>query len=300
MMILFIVSEVTCPTSYFGLALYLLNTMFKTSRYILPISSAVLISLATILAMAIQPANIWVNWEPATCLKTGCFCESVNEQSPIRQTANAYSSLGFVFSGTVILFQMRQKDAARRLSAGYSAIMGISCIMIGVGSAFYHASLTFIGQFFDVFGMFLLAAFMLVFAWERIWNLRLHTTLVLFLLLNIFLSWLQIAIPDTRRYAFAIVLIVALLFEYYFRIKIKPQIEVSWLRFGIGLLTGAYIIWILDNTRTLCFESSLLQGHAVWHILGAISVLLLHRYYVSEKMTLMVMTEHAEERPKPW
>ena len=155
-------------------------------------------------------------------------------------------------------------------------------MIVGLGSAFYHASLTFIGQFFDVFGMFLLAAFMLVYAWERIWNLRLTTTLSLYLALNLFLGWLQIAIPDTRRYAFAIVLIIALIFETYFRVKDKPRIEVRFLRVGIGLLAGAYIIWILDNTRILCFENSFLQGHAVWHILGAVAVVFLHKYYLSE------------------
>ena len=160
--------------------------------------------------------------------------------------------------------------------------MGVSSIIVGVGSAFYHASLTFIGQFFDVFGMFLLAALTLVYAWERIWNLRLTTTLSLYLALNLFLSWLQIAIPDTRRYAFAVVLMLALTFEYYFRLKQKPQIDVRWLWIGTSLLGGAYIIWILDNTRLVCLENSLLQGHAIWHILGAIAVLFLHRYYVSE------------------
>ncbi len=179
---------------------------------------------------------------------------------------------------------MIRPEKTSRLPHVYSMIMGLSIIIIGVGSAFYHASLTFIGQFFDVFGMFLLAAFMLVYAWERIWNLHCSTTFALYLALNLFLSWLQIAIPDTRRYAFAIVLIAALLFEYYFRLKMKPQIEVHWLRLGIGLLTVAYLIWILDNTRLVCFEHSLLQGHAVWHILGAVSVFLLHRYYVSEAL----------------
>jgi dihydroceramidase len=96
------------------------------------------------------------------------------------------------------------------------------------------------------------------------------------------LSWLQIAIPDTRRYAFAIVLVIALIFEYYFRVKDKPKIDARLLRIGVGLLAGAYIIWILDNTRTICFENSLLQGHAIWHLLGAVSVVFLHKYYLSE------------------
>jgi hypothetical protein len=75
---------------------------------------------------------------------------------------------------------------------------------------------------------------------------------------------------------------LALAFEYYFRLKKKPQIEVRWLWIGTSLLGSAYIIWILDNTRLVCFANSLFQGHAVWHILGAIAVLFLHRYYVSE------------------
>jgi hypothetical protein len=247
-----------------------------------PIFIALLISLATLFVLWSLPANIWADWRPATCLTTGCFCESAAPHSPVRQPSNSYSSLAFVFSGMIVLSQM-QNHASRRFPGVYSAIMGVSSIIVGVGSAFYHASLTFIGQFFDVFGMFLLAALTLVYAWERIWNLRLTTTLSLYLALNLFLSWLQIAIPDTRRYAFAVVLLLALAFEYYFRLKKKPQIEVRWLWIGTSLLGSAYIIWILDNTRLVCFANSLFQGHAIWHILGAIAVLFLHRYYVSEK-----------------
>lgn len=257
--------------------------MPKPSTYFLSILIAALISLLTIVSMLNLSPNIWNTWSPATCLRSGCFCESANAHSPIRQPANTVSSLAFVFSGMIVLSQMHQNKTAKRLPDIYTAIMGIASIIIGVGSAFYHASLTFIGQFFDVFGMFLLAAFALVYAWERIWTLRRTTTLSLYLALNLFLSWLQTAIPDTRRYAFAIVLIVGLIFEYAYRMKAKPNIEAKWLWIGIGLLALAYIIWILDNTRLVCFESSLLQGHAVWHILGAVSGLFLYCYYASEK-----------------
>lgn len=257
--------------------------MNKTSGFALFILAAILISAVTITVFLVLSPNIWQRWEPATCIKTGCFCEAANTQSPIRQAANTYSSLGFVFSGMFIFASARK---GKRFWAGYSTLMGLASIIVGVGSAFYHASLTFIGQFLDVFGMFLLAAFMLVYAFERIWKLRIITTLGLFLTLNIFLSWLQIAISDTRRYAFAIVLVMALVFEYYFRVKDKPHIDVRFLQVGIGLLAGAYIIWILDNMRIVCFETSLLQGHAIWHLLGAVSVVFLHQYYLSEKLQL--------------
>ena len=248
-------------------------------KYGFPILIASLIAFATLGVLSSLPANTWTDWQPATCLTTGCFCEAAAPHLPIRQTANAISSLAFVFSGMLV---MVRREPTSRLPWGYSLIIGFSSLIIGVGSAFYHASLTFIGQFFDVFGMFLLAAFLLVYALERIGNLRLTTTLSLYLLFNLILSWLQIAIPETRRYAFAIVLIIALLLERYYRTQAHPRIELRWLRLGMGLLTAAYIIWILDNTRLMCFETSLLQGHALWHILGAVSVLFLHKYYVSE------------------
>ena len=244
-----------------------------------PVFIAALISLAAILILSRLPSNIWSDFQPATCIKDDCFCESANARSSIKQIVNTVSALAFVFSGMTVM----TRRAPWRLPFIYSIIIGISSLSIGIGSAFYHASLTFIGQFFDVFGMFLLAVFLLVYALERMWNLRLITTLGLYLALNLFLSWMQIAIPETRRYAFASVLVVALIFERYYRVKANPQIELKWLRFGMGLLALAYIIWILDNTRLVCFEHSLMQGHAIWHILGAVSVVLLHRYYVSER-----------------
>jgi len=240
---------------------------------------ALLISATTLAALSMLPANSWSGWQPATCIEHGCFCEAANTHSPIRQTANTISSLGFIFSGMLAMVRPSNK---RRLPFEYAVIFGISAIITGVGSAFYHASLTFIGQFFDILGMFLLAGFVLVYAFERIWNLRLNTTIGLYLTINLFLGWMQFALPDTRRYVFAVVLIIGLFFEAYYRRRHAPNIAVRKLNLGISLLTLAYIIWILDNTRTLCLETSLLQGHALWHLLGAVSVWFLYEYYASE------------------
>jgi hypothetical protein len=248
----------------------------------LPILAAVLLSTLTVIALLWLPSNIWQSWQPATCLGTGCFCEAVNTQSPIRQTANTVSSLGFVFGGVFIIAFSYRQSRLGRLPAAYSSLIGLASIVIGLGSAFYHASLTFIGQFLDVFGMFLMATFALVYAWERIYELRSNITLALYLLLNGGLTWLQIGWPLMLRFTFGIVLAIALIFEYFFRAKVKPRITVRWLGIAAGLMLGAYIIWILDNFHIVCAENSILQGHAVWHLLGAVSVLCLHRYYVSE------------------
>lgn len=245
-------------------------------RYTLFLLAGVVTSALMVVWLMSLSANTWKGWQPATCLARGCFCEATNSNNAIRQISNTISSLGFVLSG-VLMLAYKQRDR-QRLTVLYSSLMGMAVVIIG----FYHASLTFIGQFTDVLGMFLLAAFMLVYAWERIYNLQPRQTLFIYLVINLGLTWLQIAVPETRRYVFALVLIVALIFEASYRRQTQPRMVTKHIHLGVGLLTLAYIIWILDHTRLVCFEDSLLQGHALWHLLGAVSVWFLHRYYESE------------------
>jgi dihydroceramidase len=248
-------------------------------KKVFPLAAAIFITAPAILLLFSMPADVWKDLRPATCLASGCFCEASDENSPVRQMANTLSSFGFVFSGAFMFVRPPHRS---RMRFAHAALMGTACIVVGIGSAFYHASLTFIGQFLDVFGMFLLAIFMLVYAIERIWNLRIETTLSLFLAINLSLGWMQAAVPEARRFAFALSLTAALLCEWRYRRKSLPKIDPRPLKFGAGMMAVAYIIWMLDNARLLCYEDSPVQGHAIWHLLGASAAWLLYRYYLSE------------------
>jgi predicted membrane channel-forming protein YqfA (hemolysin III family) len=158
--------------------------------------------------------------------------------------------------------------------------------VIGVGSAFFHASLTLIGQFFDVLGMYLLTSFMLAYAFKRLFEWSDGFTIAFYTSINLLLSWLLFEVPETRRYVFAIVLLLAIIFEMLVRKLRTLQIGVRWWNLGLLLLLIAYVIWIADNTKLLCDPKSLLQGHAIWHILGAVAVFCLFRYYSSEQSTI--------------
>ena len=56
-----------------------------------------------------------------------------------------------------------------------------------------------------------------------------------------------------------------------------------WYLYGIALQVTAFAIWIADLTRTWCNGNSLIQGHAVWHLLNAAAVWTAYRYYRSER-----------------
>lgn len=244
---------------------------------------ALVISLATHWILSNLSAETWHSWRPATCLSTGCFCEGVNESSPIRQRANTYSSLAFVWSGMLIAGLAWGREQPGRFPLHYAlALAGIG-LVIGLGSAFYHASLTFVGQFLDVLGMDLLVAFMLVYAWERMFLLSPRGVVTSYLLLSGGLAWGQWALPESRRFAFATVLLLALVFEFSFRKSRRPSLSARWWYAGVLSFALAYIIWGLDHQRILCVENSLLQGHAVWHGLGAVALWCLYQYYATEK-----------------
>jgi hypothetical protein len=50
---------------------------------------------------------------------------------------------------------------------------------------------------------------------------------------------------------------------------------------SLATILTAFAIW--NATKTwLCDPYSLIQGHAIWHLLGAVSAYYLYRYYASE------------------
>ncbi len=63
--------------------------------------------------------------------------------------------------------------------------------------------------------------------------------------------------------------------------KRRGRVESKWLISAAVTLGVAFGIWNLDLNNIMCAPHSLLQGHAVWHLLCALSTYLLYRYYCS-------------------
>lgn len=217
----------------------------------------------------------WTDWLSATCFPESCFCEAIRE-SLVRQPANTWSSLGFVaVAGWAAMRSARRRRyGLSTLALGEMRLLSASLVLVGLGSAFYHASLTFAGQVVDVAGMYLVATFILLHRLGPRFNLSPLRGALGFVIVNAALMVGQVTTPSVRRPVFASLLALALIVEWR-----ASRSGRRWLGAGALIMGAAFLVWVVDQQQLVCVPDSLLQGHAVWHLLGALAAACLSRSY---------------------
>tara|TARA_R100001244_G_scaffold6593_34_gene8424 strand:+ start:7037 stop:7831 length:795 start_codon:yes stop_codon:yes gene_type:complete len=242
---------------------------------------------AVIAAITIALLNLigpdWARFAPASCTETRCFCEMPRTGTLLVQPANSLSSFGYVFAGLLMILQARSRDWTSAFPPPAAAILGIAAIIVGIGSVLLHATLTLWGQFFDVLGMYLISGFFLVSALARWRDIPDRRAMVYYGLLCAVLVAILYALPEVRRWLFAVVLLAAIILELVFARPRRPQVRTGYYFAGLIANIVAFSIWNLDQRGQLCSPDSLMQGHAVWHLLGAIALWFAFLYYRSER-----------------
>lgn len=210
----------------------------------------------------------WTAWTPATCLPLDCFCEG-DAGGLVRQPINALSNLAFLIAGAWIA--ARAKDGLGRL---FAAIV----IFIGLSSGFYHMSLTFIGQTFDVFAILLLPSLLILdnAAFEKnrpvlslAWAYALGAAAFLALI---------IIFPTARRPLVAVLALALVLSER----RVKRPRDARLLAAALGGFALAFLFWVPDRLQWICADALPPLGHAIWHCLCALAAAVLYLYLESE------------------
>jgi hypothetical protein len=199
--------------------------------------------------------------------------------------ANAWSNLGFAAIGLIVLVDAgRRRAGTARMATDdrYASLYGAVGVFLGIGSFAFHGSLRAWGGYLDVISMHAFLAFMLAYdlarihqrswSWFGAWFGGLLTAFTVAVL------WVP---PEHGKSLFAGFVVVTLLVEAavsypalrpWAPVRIEPR-RMPWFWAGVGAFAVAFVIWNLSRTgRVWCDPASLLQGHAVWHLLSALSV----------------------------
>lgn len=225
----------------------------------------------------------WARFAPASCTATRCFCEMPRAGAMLLQPANSISSFGYVLAGLLMILMARSRDWISGFPPLAASVLGLAAVIVGIGSVLLHATLTLWGQFFDVLGMYLVSGFFLVSALARWRDIPDRRAMIYYGLLCAVLVATLYALPEVRRWLFAVVLLVAIILELVFARPRRPQVRTGYYAAGLIVNITAFTIWNLDQRGQLCAPDSLLQGHAVWHLLGAVALWFAFLYYRSER-----------------
>jgi hypothetical protein len=263
----------------------------KKVIFIVPLVTSIVAFIGVMLAVYFK----WLGAEGVTALE---FCEAIHPGF-IKQPVNTWSNLGFIFAGLVAAWQtvsgkFAEKHNVLTTTIFYPAFFCSLMVWLGPGSMAMHASTTDVGGLLDMVSMYLVSTFLLSYALTRYYTLSHNSFLAVFaagFVISLFFFFnnyhiLPGALGQMLLLIFVIYLMVGGLLEILLVIRHRGKSKPRWAIFSAIAMILAFGIWQLGITgRPTCDPSSLVQYHGVWHILNAVSVYALYRYYVSEDIT---------------
>ncbi len=226
---------------------------------------------------------VWAGMTISQSAVTIEYCEFNRVDKFFHQPINTYSNLAYFFGGIVILLIARQDAGNRDRTVPnrmedfplLSALLGICFVYLSLGSAFFHASLTYVGQRVDMNGTYsILIALVGIGVYQVLHTVRLTATqkqrwvLVLAVIIVLFLK-LSLLVSSSILVPVLILLLNGLMITNYFQFREKRSISLVIISFV--LIVVAIRIRTLDVQKVGCHPHSLWQGHALWHLLTALS-----------------------------
>ncbi|MDA8793863.1 ceramidase [Bacteriovoracaceae bacterium] len=225
----------------------------------------------------------WYGWRAGTCLPD-CWCEAPRFGSMIVEPVNFWTNISYVYFGFLIL--MRYKKFANQdflKNKDFVYLYSLALIFLGIGSGFWHMSLTFFGQWLDLFGMYLVVVFLLGHNALKLKWLNKKGFYLFYISVNLISGVLLYYIPEFRRYLFAIFLVLTIGSTIYTNQISMVKLNLKYFYFSLGSLAIAYFAWNLDHHKVICHPHGWMNGHGIWHLLAGLSCYLIFKFFASEK-----------------
>ena len=205
------------------------------------------------------------------------FCEE-NRCGWVAQPANTWSNIAFVIAGIYLIIRY-WKDKWAPIKH-----LPIILIFLGISSGLYHASCIFTFQAADLSSMFLCSVLFLTLNLRRLNIINKHQIYLFFWGLTISSIVILAVFHKFGRLAFTIQVVSVIITEFMiFHAKAKNIQFFSYYKemlLGLGSFLIGYIVWILDLKQLITSpENHYFQGHALWHVFCALSLVFFYRFY---------------------
>lgn len=219
----------------------------------------------------------WASLTPGTV----AFCEE-RLCAWIAEPANTWSALAYVIVGVWLFATHAIKARDARLY-----LVCLAEVLIGLGSVAFHGTGSFEGEFLDLFGMFLLSALVLAYAAGNAYGLSSGKTATLYVGITLLSAVAMLIIRPIGIPLFALQITIGVVWELVMWRRSTGADRATYrLMFaGLGIFAVSFTIWVLDITRVVCDPRlHVIQGHAAWHVLNAVVVERLYRFYAARRV----------------
>jgi Ceramidase len=274
------------PTSEFSHGIGSTVTRMHRDRRPIIIAGATAVVSCGALAL-----GIWRGWLGVDVGRGANFCDAAREWV-VRQPANTFSNVGFVAAGLLIAWHAGAREdigtslpAHRRLATAMASLV----VLLGPGSAAMHATQSAIGGHLDMLSMYLIASFAVAYATMRWLRGGIQLFAVTFVggvafceLVGAWGGGVPVVMSSGNA-AFALLLVAATVLEVLIMRRGEAYAQRAYAYASLASILSAFVIWNAAKAR-LCDPHSLVQGHAIWHILGAVAAYFLYRFYASEEV----------------
>src|SRR5512143_521782 len=119
------------------------------SKRFLLLSLLLFILLSCLLLVLRTVPYSWESWQPEICRLRNCYCEPFHNGLFVLQPVNAYSNLGYLLVGVLILGYLpalsnaqNNKTNLMHVQPAYALTYGTAVLAAGLFSFFSHSSLT--------------------------------------------------------------------------------------------------------------------------------------------------------------
>lgn len=236
-------------------------------------------------------SRVWDGMVVSQSALTVEYCEFNHPERLFHQPVNTYSNLIYFFYGIVVFqlgwkdwkaFANREANTVRKFPY-LSLLLAANFIYLSLGSAFFHSSLTWMGQRMDMNATYGLTLSLICIGWVQVFvkkelspRMQLGLVGVVLLLIAAFLPLaLRISSSILLPSLFLILLVLGIINYIQYPSQRIPVLGIL----GFVLLAIAIKIRALDVAKVNCDPMSIWQGHALWHLLTATSSLCMYFYF---------------------